>query len=138
MTKTFSIQQKVLFKHCDPAGIVFYPRYFEMMNDCVESFFDEAIGLSFESLLLTSGVPTAEIHSRFRAPSRHGDRLRIELLTKSVGRTSWRYVMTASCQGELRFETEATLVYVDPEGKPCAWPDQIREKLQKYEAPNDT
>jgi 4-hydroxybenzoyl-CoA thioesterase len=42
----FSINQKVLFKHCDPAGIVFYPRYFEMINDCVEAFFDE-IGTPF-------------------------------------------------------------------------------------------
>ncbi|MEL6103010.1 MAG: acyl-CoA thioesterase, partial [Pseudomonadota bacterium] len=27
---SFQFLQKVLFKHCDPAGIVFYPRYFEM------------------------------------------------------------------------------------------------------------
>ena len=35
---SFTLTQKVLFKHCDPAGIVFYPRYFEMINDCVEAF----------------------------------------------------------------------------------------------------
>ena len=23
----------VMFQHCDPAGIVFYPRFFEMMNE---------------------------------------------------------------------------------------------------------
>lgn len=34
----FSYRQKVLFMHYDPAGIVFFPRYFEMMNDCVEAF----------------------------------------------------------------------------------------------------
>jgi 4-hydroxybenzoyl-CoA thioesterase len=37
----FVMNQKVLFKHCDPAGVVFYPRYFEMINDCVEALFDD-------------------------------------------------------------------------------------------------
>lgn len=37
----FTFTQKVLFKHCDPAGIVFYPRYFEIINDCIEAFFEQ-------------------------------------------------------------------------------------------------
>ena len=32
---TFTTQRKVRFQHCDPAGIVFYPRYFEMINSVV-------------------------------------------------------------------------------------------------------
>ena len=36
--KVFSFSQDIGFRHCDPAGIVFYPRYFEMMNDAVELF----------------------------------------------------------------------------------------------------
>ena len=34
------------FNHCDPAGIVFYPRYFEMTNHVCENFFREAVGVS--------------------------------------------------------------------------------------------
>ena len=52
----FRFKQKVLFKHCDPAGIVFFPRYFEMMNDCVETFFDEALGIPVSYTHLT--LPT--------------------------------------------------------------------------------
>ena len=40
------MRRKVLFKHCDPAGIVFHPRYFETVNDCVAAFFD-ALGDPF-------------------------------------------------------------------------------------------
>ena len=58
--RLFHYTQKVMFKHCDPAGIVFYPRYFEMMNDVVESFFAECLGLPFERLLVTAGVPTVQ------------------------------------------------------------------------------
>ena len=32
----FVFPQKVRFQHCDPAGIVFYPRYFEMLNTTIE------------------------------------------------------------------------------------------------------
>jgi 4-hydroxybenzoyl-CoA thioesterase len=138
MGKVFRYPQKVLFKHCDPAGIVFFPRYFEMMNDCVETFFDEAVGVPFEVLLLSNGVPTAAIETRFRAPSRHGDMLELALTTRHTGRTSWRYSMTALCEGEVRFETEATLVHLDAEGKPAPWPDAMRARLQDYEAHDDT
>ena len=33
----FTAEMTVAFRHCDPAGIVFYPRYFEMINDFVEA-----------------------------------------------------------------------------------------------------
>ncbi len=125
----YEFHQKVLFKHCDPAGIVFYPRYFEMMNDCVEAFFDEVLSVPFETLHQAGGVPTAEIQTRFSAPSRHGDHLSIALSISKVGRSSAGYVMTAYCNGQLRFTTSATLVLVDTDGKPAAWPDALREKL---------
>ena len=125
----FVFEQKVLFKHCDPAGIVFFPRYFEMINDCVEHFFDEALGWPFEDLLQTEGVPTAEISTRFLAPSRHGDRLQLSLTVNRVGRSALGYRIDASCAGERRFEADATLVHVDQRGKPTAWPKAIRTKL---------
>ena len=137
MAKRFALQQKVLFKHCDPAGIVFFPRYFEMMNDCVETFFDQALGTPFETLHLTHGVPTAAIETRFRAPSRHGDILDLELVTRKLGRSSWSYGMTARCRQERRFETAATLVHVDADGKPTPWPDILRQQLKDYEASDE-
>ena len=133
----FRFKQKVLFKHCDPAGIVFFPRYFEMMNDCVETFFDEALGIPFETLHVSNVVPTAEIKTRFRAPSRHGEWLDLELTTQRAGTTSWQYKMTARSGDEIRFETEATLVHVNSQGKSSTWPEGLRAKLLEYEAPND-
>ena len=128
----FEMSQKVLFKHCDPAGIVFYPRYFEMMNDCIEALFDK-IGVPFEEIHKSGGVPTAQIQTRFVRPSRHGDDLRLRLLIRRIGRTAADYHMTAHCADELRFETTATLVNVDAKGKPTPWPDRIRSKLSDFE-----
>lgn len=125
----FEMQQKVLFKHCDPAGIVFFPRYFEMMNDCVEHFFDEVLGWPFERIHGEGGVPTAAISTRFTAPSRHGDVLVLRLEVPRLGRTSMAYEMTARCGDEARFHTEATLVNVDRSGRPARWPDEITSKF---------
>ena len=39
---SFQISTKVRFGDVDPAGIVFYPRYFEMLNAAVEDWFTMA------------------------------------------------------------------------------------------------
>jgi 4-hydroxybenzoyl-CoA thioesterase len=135
--RAFAKDQKVLFRHCDPAGIVFFPRYFEMMNDLVEAFFDEALGYPFEQLLKTEGVPTAQIETRFVRPSYHGDLLQLRLWVKRLGTSSLTYRMTATCGEDLRFETRATLVHVDDAGRPCPWPDALRPLLKTKEAPDD-
>ncbi len=122
----FAVEQKVLFKHCDPAGIVFYPRYFEMMNDLVEAFFDGALGAPFEVLHRTHAVPTVTIRSTFHAPSRHGDMLTLTAAPTRIGGASMDMALTATCGGEARFETALTLVHIDRTGRPEPWPDAIR------------
>ncbi len=117
----FTVMQKVLFKHCDPAGIVFYPRYFEMINDCVEAFFDTSLGHPIEVLLRTGGVPTVRIDTTFTAPSRHGDMLELRLVCERIGRTSLNLNITARCAREIRFQANSTLVYVDKRGAPARW-----------------
>lgn len=127
---SFTMTQKVLFKHCDPAGIVFYPRYFEMINDCTEAFFDTRLGHPFETMHQPGGVPTARINTVFKAPSRHGDILQIELQCIRLGRASLDLKFTGRCGQEIRFEAESTLVYVDDEGKPQSWPTALRNALE--------
>lgn len=134
---TFEFRQKVLFRHCDPAGIVFFPRYFEMMNDCVEAFFTEILDHPFEDLHRDAAVPTAQIETRFVKPSRHGDVLMLRLTILRVGNSSASYQMTAACGDEMRFETKATLVYVDARGRPAPWPVPLRKQLSQCEGNKD-
>lgn len=134
---TFELRQKVLFRHCDPAGIVFFPRYFEMMNDCIEAFFSEVLGHPFEDLHRDSAVPTAQIETRFVKPSRHGDVLVLQLMILQVGTSSASYRMTAVCGDEMRFDTKATLVHVDAGGAPSPWPTPLRKQLSQCEGNKD-
>lgn len=128
----FEFHQKVLFKHCDPAGIVFFPRYFEMINDCVEAFFDQGLNAPFHDLHRAGAVPTVQIQTQFPAPSRHGDQLVFQLEITQIGNSSAGYTMTARCGDEVRLTTSATLVHVNTDGRPEAWPDTIRSKLETF------
>lgn len=129
----FRFSQKVLFKHCDPAGIVFYPRYFEMLNDCVEAFFDEVLEMPFETLHATGGVPTAEITTRFHSPSRHGDRLIITLTVTRAGRSSVGISFTVEAGEDTRLTARSTLVLVGGDGRPRSWPEAVKQKLLDLE-----
>ena len=128
----FCITQKVLFKHCDPAGIVFYPRYFEMINDLVEVFFSDALKYPFETIHKTNGVPTVEISIKFPAASRHGDILDICLEPQKIGRTSCNINITAQCDNHIRFLSSLTLVHVNDEGRPSCWPEFVFEQITKF------
>ena len=128
----FVMEQKVLFKHCDPAGIVFYPRYFEMINDCVEMFFCDALGRPFESMLPEFGVPLVSISAQFLAPSRFGDLLQLALSVSGIGRTSMQFAIRASCGTQTRFETGGTIVYVAASGVPHPWPPDLRDCIEAH------
>lgn len=126
----FTTQRKVRFQHCDPAGIVFYPRYFEMINSVVEDWFEEVVQRDFNQLHVESGtgVPTAAIDTQFHAPSRLGERLTFELAVHAVGRSSLTVQITAYCGEQKRLTSNSTLVYVDlNSGKPMPWTEAMRQ-----------
>lgn len=126
-------QQKVLFQHCDPAGIVFYPRYFEMINGVVESWFEEGLKVPFSDLHFERGsaIPTVTINTTFKAPSRLGDILDVGITVKKIGGASLDLIILARANDETRFTSELTLVHVDKvSGKPCPWPQDIRKTIE--------
>lgn len=127
----FHWQQKILFKHCDPAGIVFYPRYFEMISDVIEAFFSEELDLPFEELLKTAALPTVHFDTSFTAPSFHGDMLDVEVTPTRIGNSSISILVTARCNGETRLRSTSTLVYITPKGKPQPWPKSLRHSITR-------
>jgi 4-hydroxybenzoyl-CoA thioesterase len=130
----FVFSQKVRFQHCDPAGIVFFPRYFEMVNATVEEWFAERLGMSFAEMHgpTQGGVPTASIRADFRAPSRLGDLLEWRLAPRRLGRSSCELGISATCGGELRAEFVQTLVWVDmASGRPRSWPESLQAKIEQ-------
>ena len=133
----YRCDQPVLFRHCDPAGIVFYPRYFEMLNDCLESWFGERLGWAWSDMHGPDAlaVPTVAVEVHFKATSRHGDRLTVTLEVTRVGRTSVGLSLVATCGDEVRLSATQTLVCMSKKtGRPVAWPENVRKKLEEEAA----
>lgn len=129
----FRYRTRVMFQHCDPAGIVFYPRYFEMVNEVVETFFDEAVGWSFRQMHAVErvGVPMGRIETEFLAASRLGDLLDWTFRISRLGGASLDFDLSAVCAGEERLVVTGTLVLVDLDAmKSMPWPATHRAALE--------
>jgi 4-hydroxybenzoyl-CoA thioesterase len=134
---TFDLDVLIRFAHCDPAGIVFFPRYFEMVNQTVEDWFAGPLGRSFKALHMDGGVgvPTARFETEFRKPSRLGDVVRFSLEVEQIERSSCILQIQARCGDELRAWFRQTIVFVDlATMKSAPWPDDLRARISAFAA----
>jgi 4-hydroxybenzoyl-CoA thioesterase len=109
----FSVDIPVRFGDTDPAGIVFYPRYFEMMNAVVEDWFAQELGLPFRQIHRegTHGVPILSVEASFTNPSRLGDVLRFTLTVERLGTKSMTMKIMAHCDSEERLAARQVVVW---------------------------
>ena len=66
---------------CDPAGIVYYPRYFAFFDASTSALLERALGMTKHHYLKAydfAGHPLVNTHSRFLIPTRFGDDVTIE------------------------------------------------------------
>ena len=132
--QTFVTERRVRFADCDAAGIVFFPRYFEMLNGVVEDWFAGPLEASFRELHVERhvSVPTAAVEARFIAPSRLEDELTFALSVTKLGGASCGLRHRISAGGELRFEATQTIVYVGASLKPEPWPEPLRVRIAPF------
>lgn len=110
---TFSRNHRINFSECDPAGIVFYPQYFVMFNNLIERWFDELLPEGFVGYILDQrfGLPTVHLEADFKAISRMGDDVQLELHVERIGGKSLTLRQRCtSLDGELRMEVTQTYV----------------------------
>ena len=133
----FTLRLPVRFTHTDPAGYVFFPRYFEMFQAVMEEWFTRALGIKYADFVLGQqlGTPTAQTECTFMAPCRLGDPLEITLYLENIGRSSIRVCYLGRVDGERRLEARSTLVVVSmDDGRPRPIDESLRAKLAAYQA----
>ena len=127
----FILRRQVEFNHCDPAGIVFYPRYFEMLAATTERFFADVVDYGFGTADMS--VPLGDVHASFTAPSRLGEWLDFSLSINEIGKTSVTFAITCTCAEQTRFVATLTLIHANPaKGKSAPWPDRVRTAMGPY------
>lgn len=126
------VEKTVRFAHCDPAGIVFYPRFFELMQEATEDFFRFALETPFEELVNRDGIvmPAVSLDVRWHAPSRLADTLAIDVGVARLGSASIDFVYEMSCRGERRMSARTTQVQtLRATGRSTPIVDPLRARL---------
>jgi 4-hydroxybenzoyl-CoA thioesterase len=83
---------RVQWGDCDPAGIVYYPRYFEWVDASTILLFEKATGLTKIQMLERyggAGLALLEARAVFKAASQYGDDLAIETRITEFRRTTF-------------------------------------------------
>jgi 4-hydroxybenzoyl-CoA thioesterase len=113
---------------CDPAGIIFYPRYFEMFDTSTTVLIERALGMNKIDYLKAyafAGHPLVETRARFRVPTRFGDEVAIETALVECGRSSFKVEHRLTKAGALAVEGFETRVWVV---RPTDDPTRIRSQ----------
>jgi 4-hydroxybenzoyl-CoA thioesterase len=77
---------------CDPAGIVYFPRFFEYFDACTNALFEKAGFRKAEMLKRYGlvGIPLVEASAQFYAPASFGDTVTVDSRIVEWGTSSFR------------------------------------------------
>jgi len=99
---------------CDPAGIIFYPRYFEIFDASTALLFERALGMTKFSMFKNfefDGFPLVSARARFLKPTRFGDDVTVRS-TIEFGRSSFEVEHRLSLSGDTCVECSEKRVWV--------------------------
>ena len=108
----WSTHRTVRFSDCDPAGIVYTPRFIDLVNGVIEDFFPGQLRIDYHALIRTDrvGLGYKSVDTDFFKPALMGDRLSFTVLVEHVGRTS--VIFRVHCVREIEEIIRCRLVMV--------------------------
>jgi 4-hydroxybenzoyl-CoA thioesterase len=125
---TYVRNTRIEWGDCDPAGIVFYPRYFAMFDSCTTGLFSQALGMSkFDFIRHYDflGYPMVDTRAKFLKPTKFGDDVVIETTVTEFRRSSFDVRHRLNLKGELAVECLDTRVWA---GRDPGDPAKIKAK----------
>ena len=135
MAKAFTTERKIRFSHCDPAGIVYFVNFFDMVSGIVEDWFGEAIGFTFNEMHIQRrvGFPIVNTGCEFFRPCHLGDLLVLELTVLKLGRSSIEFSIRGQVGGEEKFRARHKVALMSLETlKSLPIPDDLRERMLPF------
>jgi 4-hydroxybenzoyl-CoA thioesterase len=130
---------RIEWGHCDPAGIVFNPRFFEYFDWSTALLLEAATGTSKAEMLARHdlhGIPLVGTQASFQRPARYGDLVEIVSTVVEVGRSSFTIRHSLFNGGALAVEGRETRVWAgrhpdDPSRmKATPIPEHLARKLR--------
>jgi 4-hydroxybenzoyl-CoA thioesterase len=130
----FTAIRGVRFGDCDPAGIVYTPRFVDHLCGAVEDFFIDR-GLDYHGLIRNGlGLGYAHVDCDFFKPASMGENLAYTVLVERIGRSSAAFVIHAHRAGEAVLRGRLVMVTTLLEAhRVLALPPEIRAALLTYQ-----
>jgi len=135
MSQVFQVEYPIRFSHCDPAGIVYFPRFFDLVHQAMEDWFTYGLGERFSDLVMQKGLgtPTVSTQCDFKSPARFGDTLAIELSVLRLGNASVELLLEARVQSRPCFTCRHTICLFDRTAlKAVPIPEELRDRMRAY------
>jgi 4-hydroxybenzoyl-CoA thioesterase len=143
MTAFFRRKHRIEWGQCDPAGIVFAPRYLDMFSENTIQLF-EAAGLPRKRDMLAEmgvlGYPLVDVSARFRRTASYGDDVIIESDVPTFGNSSFTIEHRLLLDDAVCVECTEKRVWAvsDPERpggvRAVRVPDSVRSLFERSEA----
>jgi 4-hydroxybenzoyl-CoA thioesterase len=122
LTNTY--RTRIEWGDCDPAGIIFYGRYFDIFDAATTQMLERALGMKKIEYLKAydfCGHPLVATRGRFLRPTRYGDDVEVASAVVECGRSSFKIEHRLSLAGTLAVEGYETRVWAvrdpaDPKG----------------------
>ncbi|HTT38563.1 MAG TPA: thioesterase family protein [Burkholderiales bacterium] len=135
MNQVFLHDQLIRFSHCDPAGIVYFPAFFDLAHATMEDWFRDGLGQPLPELIRDrrTGTPTVSIAAEFLKPLRMGDTLRFELRVLKLGNASVQLGYTGKKDGVEHLKLQQTIVFMQLDAaRAVAIPEDLRPRIETY------
>ncbi|MES2174929.1 MAG: acyl-CoA thioesterase [Pseudomonadota bacterium] len=118
MNALFQRIVRIEWGHCDPAGIVHAPRYFDIFGESTMLLFEQA-GLPKKREMLATmafaGFPMVDVSARFFVPTAYGDDVLVEADAPLFGNSSFTVTHRLSLDGRLCVECVEKRVWTAPD-----------------------
>jgi 4-hydroxybenzoyl-CoA thioesterase len=135
--RAFTRSVPIRFSHCDAAGIVYFPHYFDMFNGLIEDWYTQELEHDYAALVMEGryGFPFVRIECDFKIPSRMGEVIDLTLLVERVGRSSLGIAIICHREGLERLRAHMVTAMMSLETrKPVPMPPPLRAAIEAYRA----
>lgn len=133
---------QVYWGHCDPAGIVYFPRFFDMFHEAMETWFLACLHAPYQDVIVGRkiGFPSVHTEADFEKPTAFGEWITVELSLQHLGnrsmRLGYRILGEASDDVRGRGATVCAVMDLDPESprfrRSMPLPDDLRAAMQAF------
>ena len=127
--------------YCDPAGIVFNPRFFEFFDTSTWQLFEAALGVKPQDIASTFdilGIPLVDARANFMVPAKFGDVVEMHSFIGEFRRSSFEIRHQIFVDGKLAVDGSETRVWavIDPQTGKLKSKPVPEEVVAKFKSPD--